>query len=81
MSFSSIRAFNPFNLQKGANPAWHLKVQEVIYYGESRFREAVAHISQADERHQFWMQQTLKREVVRMFDKYVLWQYNTNRLE
>ncbi|KAF8954528.1 hypothetical protein BDZ97DRAFT_1864547 [Flammula alnicola] len=64
MSSHSIRTFNPFNLQHGSNKNWHIKVQEVIYYGESRFRQALAVITKSDGRHQEWMQRCLQRELM-----------------
>ncbi len=60
----TIRTFNPFNLQHGSDQEWHVKVQEIVYYGDSRFRQALAHISKADNRHQEWMQQCLQDELV-----------------
>lgn len=64
MSTSSIHTFDPFNLQHGSQKEYHVKLQEVIYYGESRCREAVPYIREANIRHQGWMQQCLKQELV-----------------
>ena len=64
MSPSSIHTFNPFNLQQGSQQEWHIKLQEVIYYGESRFRQATASINTADGRRQGWMQECLQQELV-----------------
>jgi len=64
MPSASIRLFNPFNLQHSSDQQWHRKVQEVIYYGDSRFRQALADISKSDSRHQLWMQSCLKDELV-----------------
>jgi hypothetical protein len=62
---SSIHTFDPFNLQQGSNKEWHVKVQRIIYYGESRFRQAAATMIQtADNRRQRWMQQLLQQELV-----------------
>lgn len=71
MSSASIRRFNPFDLQHGSDQQWHTKVQEVIYYGDSRFRQALADISKADSRHQLWMQRCLKEELVRQSYNYI----------
>lgn len=64
MSPSSIHTFDPFNLQQGSQQEWHIKLQEVIYYGESRFRQATASINTADGRRQGWMQECLQQELV-----------------
>ena len=64
MPSPSIHTFNPFNLQQGSNQGVHAKVQEVIYYGESRCRQALADMSKADSRHQDWMQRSLQKELV-----------------
>ncbi|KAF8952217.1 hypothetical protein BDZ97DRAFT_2066652 [Flammula alnicola] len=52
------------NTNHGSNKNWHVKVQEVIYYGESRFRQALAVITVSDGRHQEWMQRCLQRELM-----------------
>jgi hypothetical protein len=59
----SINTFNLFNLQHGAKQ-WHRKLQEVIYYGESCFRQALSYISKAEPCHLKWMQQALQNELV-----------------
>jgi len=64
MPSASIRLFNPFDLQHGSDQEWHRKLQEVIYYGDSRFRQALADISKSDSRHHLWMQNCLKDELV-----------------
>jgi hypothetical protein len=64
MSSASIRTFNPFDVQHGSDQKWHERVQEIIYYGDSRFRQALAHISKADPKHHLWMQMCLKEELV-----------------
>jgi len=64
MPSASIRLFNPFNLQHGSDQEWHKKLQEVIYYGDSRFRQALADINRSDSRHHLWMQSCLKDELV-----------------
>jgi hypothetical protein len=64
MAPTSIKAFRPFNLQHGEGHNLHVRLQEVIYYGESRFRAAAARIIKADDRHQGWMQACLQQEVV-----------------
>ena len=64
MPSASIHLFNPFNLQHGSDQEWHRKLQEVIYYGDSRFRQALADISKSDSRHHLWMQKCLQDELV-----------------
>ncbi|KIM39385.1 hypothetical protein M413DRAFT_29535 [Hebeloma cylindrosporum] len=63
MSSPSIHAFKPFNLGHGSTQEVHVKVQEIIYYGESRFRQATAAMTKAEARHQGWMQECLKQEL------------------
>jgi len=67
MSSPSIHTFNPFSLQHGSNHDMHAKVQEVIYYGESRCRQALTDMSKAGARHQAWMQRSLQQELVCIF--------------
>ena len=67
MSSPTIHTFNPFSLQHGSNQDMHAKVQEVIYYGESRCRQALNDMSKADVRHQAWMQRSLQQELVCIF--------------
>jgi len=64
MAPSSINVFRPFNLQHDRGEDLYLLLQQVIYYGESRFRAAAAKIIQADVRHHGWMQRCLQQEVV-----------------
>ena len=64
MSGHTVQLFDPFNLQHGSNRDHHIKTQEVIYYAESRFRQALASISRADINMQSWMQKCLHQEVV-----------------
>ena len=59
-----IHAFDPFNLQHGSRENWHSKIQEVIYYGESHFWQAVSNIIKAQPWHLKWMQQVLQQELV-----------------
>jgi hypothetical protein len=73
-----IAPFDPFNLQRGSDERWHAKVQEIIYYGDSRFRQALADISLADHRHQGWMQSCLQRELV-CFPNFTCCYYNNNK--
>ncbi|KIM38779.1 hypothetical protein M413DRAFT_29731 [Hebeloma cylindrosporum] len=63
MSSPSIHAFKPFNLGHGSTQEVHVKLQEIIYYGESRFQQAMAAMTKADAWHQGWMQECLKQEL------------------
>ena len=63
MSKPSIRVFKPF-CADGHNDVFHHKIQEIIYYGESRFRHMAAQIFRADAQHRAWMQDALQEEVV-----------------
>lgn len=67
MSSPSIYLFNPFDLQHGSDESWHLKLQKVIYYVESRFCQAVTCISKVDPQHHLWMQNCLRNELVCWF--------------
>ncbi|KAM6490261.1 hypothetical protein JOM56_014238 [Amanita muscaria] len=56
MSNNTLAIFNPFALQSGSNQAIHSLTQEIIWYGESRFRQALLAIYQANPERQRWMQ-------------------------
>ena len=60
-----LSIFSPFSLQHGSNPQLHQRAQQIIWYAESRFRQALIKISQADHRRQAWMQSCLQEELVR----------------
>jgi hypothetical protein len=60
----SITAFRPFALKNGSKSADQARYQEVIYYGESRFRQALLLISRANYAAQKWMQSNLRAELV-----------------
>ena len=64
MSSTSIRIFNPFDLQHGSNQEWHTLIQEVVYYGKSQCWQALTEIGKADLWHQTWMQCCLQKELV-----------------
>ena len=64
MPVQSIHHFNPFVLQHGSNLQTHQKVQEIIWYAESRFWTILMKISNADREGQAWMQNLLQRELV-----------------
>jgi len=64
MTPTSITAFRPFSLQHAQGDYFHIQLQKVIYYGESRFRAIVAKIIQADVQYHHWMQECLQTEVV-----------------
>ena len=59
----SIRVFKLFSVD-GRSDLLHRETQEIIYYGESRFRHMAAKIFQADAQHRAWMQDALQEEVV-----------------
>ncbi|KAF8157791.1 hypothetical protein BJ912DRAFT_1070078 [Pholiota molesta] len=64
MSMPSIHPFNPLQTFHGGNLEWHSKLQEVIHYGESRFRCALSRIVVATSRQQQWMQEYLHKELL-----------------
>ena len=59
-----LSLFHPFSLQVGSNEAVHYRTQQIVWYTESRFRQALIKISQADIQHQKWMQAYLQQELV-----------------
>ena len=61
---TTISPFDPFNLKYASSNDRHIFIQEIIYYGDSRFRQALADMTKADDRHQMWMQGVLQHEVV-----------------
>jgi hypothetical protein len=63
MAQRSIQAFNPLRTQLGSNQEWHAKLQETIYYGESRFRTILAAINAPGKQHE-WQQHSLHDELV-----------------
>jgi len=64
MPVQSIHRFNPFALHHGSNLWTHEKVQEIVWYAESRFWTILLKISNANWEHQAWMQNLLQRELV-----------------
>ena len=64
MPVQSIHRLNPFALQHGSNLGTHVKIQEVVFYAESRFWTILTNISNADRERQAWMQNLLQRELV-----------------
>ncbi|KAF8799290.1 hypothetical protein BYT27DRAFT_7121080 [Phlegmacium glaucopus] len=64
MPTHTIRRFNPFNLQHGSDHNLHVRIQEVIYYGESQLWSVVNDISKANVDRQAWTQKLLHRELL-----------------
>ena len=64
MSSSTIHRFDPFTVRSSSDQNVHLKIQEVIYYTESRFWAVLHYISKAGIDQQPWMQKLLHRELV-----------------
>lgn len=71
-----IRVLQPWNLESGSpDPAF---IQEVVYYGDSRFRQALKKISEATSPELLWMQFYLQKELVcticlseQLFDRFL----------
>jgi len=63
MAPSCITVFRPFNLRHHKEDLYE-RIQQNIYYGESRLRAAAAGIIRADVRHHGWMQTCLQQELV-----------------
>lgn len=64
MPVQSILRLNPFALQHGSNLGTHVKIQEMLFYAESRFWTILTNISNADRDRQAWTQNLLQRELV-----------------
>jgi hypothetical protein len=64
MPVQSIHRLNPFALQHGSNLQIHEKIQQIIFYAESRFWTILTNISNADQEHQAWTQNLLQQELV-----------------
>ena len=64
MLIQSIHRLNPFSLQHGSNLGTYVKIQEMIFYAESRFWTILTNISNADRERQAWTQNLLQRELV-----------------
>ncbi|KAF8814635.1 hypothetical protein BYT27DRAFT_7081820, partial [Phlegmacium glaucopus] len=63
-STMSIRPFNPFLLQSISQKGFHIEIQEVIYYAESRFWCILNEISNGPIDRQGWMQKLLHCELL-----------------
>jgi hypothetical protein len=61
MLIVSIRRFNPFNLQHGPAIGSHARIQEIIFYAESRFRSIAFSLTTAGH---LWTQKLLQAELV-----------------
>lgn len=62
----SFTVFNPFSMKKSSEySAMGVKLQEVVYYAESRFRSMLQDLCNADNDRKKWTQQLLHRELVR----------------
>ena len=55
--------FNLFNSQNDHYNALHNRVQQILYYAESRFWSILTHLATADEIHVSWGQKLLHREL------------------
>lgn len=64
MANHQISVFSAFSLQMGSNAGQQLQSQWILWYAESRFRQALLVIHKATERDQGWMQCTLRDELV-----------------
>lgn len=72
MQSTTIHRFNLFNLQHGSDHDIHVKIQEIIYYSESRFSSILHHISKADSDRQSWTQKLLQRELVTFLINFIV---------
>jgi len=67
MSSSTIHRFNPFTVRSGSDQNVHNKIQEVIYYAESRFWAVLHYLSKAGIDRQSWVQKLLHWELVSLW--------------
>lgn len=64
MANKTLSIFNPFSLQSGPKGPLQMRTQEIIWYAESRFRQVLLAIEEANVIKQRWMQKTLYSELV-----------------
>jgi hypothetical protein len=64
MPVQSIHRLNPFALQHGSNLWIHEKIQQIIFYAESRFWTILPNISNANQECLTWTQNLLQWELV-----------------
>ena len=59
-----IRRFNLFNNQNEHYNALHVRIQQTLYYAESRFWAILNNLAKADASRNLWCQILLNRELV-----------------
>jgi hypothetical protein len=59
-----LRRFDLFNSQYDHYNAWSIKIQQFLYYAESRFWSILNNLALASDARQIWGQILLHREVV-----------------
>lgn len=64
MSNKTLSIYNPFSLQSGPKGPLQSRLQEIIWYAESRFRRVLLEIDQASVLKQRWLQKLLSAELV-----------------
>jgi len=64
MSNKTLSIFNPFSLQSGPKEPLQMRMQEIIWYVESGFRQVLLQVDQANFIKQQWMQKILYSELV-----------------
>lgn len=71
MNDFTIRRFNIFNMQHGSKQDTHIRIQETIYYAESRFRSILKHFGTTEINRQAWGQKLLHRELVTFIVRHI----------
>jgi hypothetical protein len=61
---NDIRRFNMFNLQNESNLEIQKKIQQLLYYAESRFWSILNTFKNSDYNRNSWCQKLLHRELV-----------------
>ena len=59
-----IHRFNLFNTQNSQYQSMQAKIQQILYYAESRFASIMKTLTVADESRLLWCQKLLHRELV-----------------
>lgn len=62
-----IHRFNPLNTQNGRCKAMHARIQQILYYAESRFWSILNTLALADDSKHLWCQKLLHRELVNIY--------------
>lgn len=62
-----LHRFNLFTSKNNQYTALLIRIQQILYYAESRFWSILNHLAKADDARQLWGQKLLRRELVRFY--------------